>query len=79
MTQPNSSRLVSFLNSSILLSLMFLSADIAAVEGKIQLSQMEVVDCIVAGSVRQMGRNFVYQEPPRMARLTQFECASLGV
>jgi len=49
-----------------------------AFEGKVQLSQMEVVDCIVEGSVRQMGRNFVYQEPPRMARLTQFECASMG-
>jgi hypothetical protein len=78
MTQPNSSRLVSFLDSTILLSLLFLSAEVAAVEGKVQLSQMEVVDCIVEGSVRQMGRSFVYQEPPRMARLTQFECASLG-
>jgi len=28
--------------------------------------------------VRQMGSRFIYQEPPRMARLTQFECASLG-
>jgi hypothetical protein len=39
---------------------------------------MDVVDCIVEGAVRQMGRSFVYQEPPRMARLTEFECASLG-
>ena len=49
-----------------------------ALDRRIELSQLDVVDCIVEGAVRQMGRNFVYQEPPRMARMTEFECASLG-
>ena len=79
MSQLNDNKLVSNANLSILLGfVLFVSAELNALQGRIQLSQMEVVDCIVEGSVRQMGRNFVYQEPPRMARLTQFECASLG-
>lgn len=43
-----------------------------------ELSELEIVDCIVEGAVRQMGRSFAYQEPPRMARMTELECASLG-
>lgn len=79
MSQLNDNKLNSNANLSIVLGfVLFVSAELNALEGRIQLSQMEVVDCIVEGSVRQMGRNFVYQEPPRMARLTQFECASLG-
>lgn len=43
-----------------------------------KLSELEIVDCIVEGAVRQIGTSFVYQEPPRMARISEFECASLG-
>jgi uncharacterized protein len=43
-----------------------------------KLSEIEIVDCIVEGAVRQMGTRFVYQEPPRMARVSEFECATLG-
>lgn len=43
-----------------------------------ELSELDVVDCIVEGAVRQVGRSFAYQEQPRMARVTEFECASMG-
>jgi hypothetical protein len=39
---------------------------------------MDIVDCTVEGAVRQIGQSFAYQEPPRMARISEFECASLG-
>jgi hypothetical protein len=43
-----------------------------------KLSELEIVDCTVEGAVRQIGTSFVYQEPPRLARVSEFECASLG-
>ncbi|MFK7895800.1 MAG: caspase family protein [Myxococcota bacterium] len=43
-----------------------------------ELSELDVVDCVVEGAVRQVGRSFAYQEQPRMARVTEFECASMG-
>ncbi len=43
-----------------------------------ELSELDVVDCIVEGAVRQIGRTFAYQEQPRMARVAEFECASMG-
>ncbi|MFP6656066.1 MAG: caspase family protein [Myxococcota bacterium] len=48
------------------------------VDARIRLSEMDIVDCTVEGAVRQIGRNFAYQEPPRIARISEFECASLG-
>lgn len=45
---------------------------------KRDLSELEIVECIVEGAVRQMGRNFAYQEPPRMARVTEAACAAMG-
>ena len=45
---------------------------------KFDISDLDIVDCIVEGAVRQIGSKFTYLEPPRMARLTEFECASLG-
>ena len=47
-------------------------------DAKLELSELDIVDCIVEGSVRQMGRNFAYQEPPRMARISETDCAALG-
>jgi len=47
-------------------------------DAKVELSELDVVDCIVEGAVRQVGRGFAYQEPPRMARLTEDACAALG-
>ena len=45
---------------------------------RVALSQLDIVDCIVEGAVRQMGRGMIYQEQPRMTRTTEFECASMG-
>lgn len=54
------------------------STGTSQVDPRRELSDLEIVDCIVEGAVRQMGTRFVYQEPPRMARVSEYECATLG-
>lgn len=49
-----------------------------ALDRRVALSELDIVDCIVEGAVRQMGRGMIYQEQPRMTRTTEFECASMG-
>lgn len=53
-------------------------SDAKTVDLRRKLSDLNIVDCIVEGRTFGIGSNFTYLEPPRMARLSEFECASLG-
>ncbi len=49
-----------------------------ALAQKVALKDLEIVDCIVPGSVMQMGRGMVYQTPPRLGRTTALQCGRAG-